>query len=213
RGERRREVARDPLAQAEEMRGRAPDLHRRPLVPERCEEAETLGVVEVERRQADVHVPGPPSLQVEAERPDPGAGIEDQRHAFTERDLDAGGVAAVGDRVGPRCRHGAAAAPDGDAHAAYSRQKIATMPTNSSACANSGKAVTATLRSVPSLLVMRNASCAGRLSSSAIRIGRRSGGSGSAFGVRGSNDPVQSSTGISPASAKERPTTSSAASL
>src|SRR5207248_10133668 len=105
---------------------------------ERCEEAETLEVVEVEMRQADVHVPGPPSLQVEAERPDPGAGVEDEGRVLPERDLDAGGVAAVGDGVRPRCRHGAAAAPDGDANAAYSRQKIATMPTNSSACANSG---------------------------------------------------------------------------
>ena len=98
-----------------------------------------------------------------------------------KRDLDAGRVPAVADGVRPRCRHGTAAAPDLQAHRGHhhSRQKIATIPTNSSACAKSGKAVTATSRSTPSRLVIRKRSCAARRSSNAIRAGHRSGGRGS----------------------------------
>ena len=125
--------------------------------------------------------------EVEAEAPDPGAGVEHEDGPVVERDLDARRVPAVPKRVRPRCRHRAAAAPDRQAHGdlTLSRQKIATIPTSSSACANSGNAVTATSRSTPSTLVIRNRSCAARRSSSAIPMASAPSGSGSESSVRG----------------------------
>src|SRR5713226_3332881 len=102
--------------------------------------------------------------ELETQRPDPRASVEHEDRAVVQGDLDAGRVSAVRDGVGPRCWHRATAAPDRHAHAGplYSRQKIATIPTNSSACAKSGNAVTATSRSTPSMLVIRKRSCAAR---------------------------------------------------
>src|SRR5947209_9577567 len=99
------------------MRGRAPDLHRRPLVPERREETQALEMVEVQMRQAEVHVSDAAALEVEAERPDARTGVQHERNVLVEFDLDAGGVASVRDGVGPRCRNGAAATPDREPHA------------------------------------------------------------------------------------------------
>src|SRR2546427_2168074 len=95
--------------------------------------------------------------EVEAEGPDPGAGVKHKGGPVVKRDLDARRVSPVAKGVRPRCRHRSATPPDRQAHGdlRYSRQKIVTVPTSSSACANSGNAVTATSRSTPSTLVIR----------------------------------------------------------
>ena len=62
------------------------------------------------------NVDPPAALQVDAERPDSGAGVEDQLVAARERHLDARGVAAVAVHMRPRRRHGAARAPHLDLH-------------------------------------------------------------------------------------------------
>jgi hypothetical protein len=97
----------------------------------------------------------------------------------------------------------------------YSRQVIITMPTNSSACAKSGNAVTATSRSTPSRLVTRNCLCAARRWSRAILAGRLSTGNGfsESSASRGAKLAMNSSSDSSPASAKVVPIASSAASL
>ena len=56
-------------------------------------------------------------LELEAEPPDPGAGIEHDDGSVVEQDLDAGRVPAVVNRVRPRGRHRTAAPPDRHAHA------------------------------------------------------------------------------------------------
>ena len=77
-----------------------------------------------------------------AERPHARARVEDERVSAREADLDAGRVAAVADRAGPRCRHRAAAAPDPDPHqaslAGVASQKTEMTPCMSPAAAKSG---------------------------------------------------------------------------
>src|SRR4026208_421054 len=54
--------------------------------------------------------------EVEAEAPDPGAGVEHKGGPVVERDLDARRISAVAKGVWPRCRHRSATTPDGQAH-------------------------------------------------------------------------------------------------
>ena len=54
--------------------------------------------------------------ELEAEGPDPGAGIEHKECPVVKRDLDARRVSAVTKGVGPRCRHRSATPPDRQAH-------------------------------------------------------------------------------------------------
>src|SRR6266516_132453 len=214
REERRREGARDAFPETQLLGRRSPDVELYALIPERREEAQSFEVVEVEVSEAEMDLPHAAVQELETQPSDPGAGVEHENRAVVQRDLDAGRVSAVGDGLRPRCWHRAAAAPDRHAHAApYSRQKIATIPTNSSACAKSGNAVTATSRSTPSMLLMRRSSCAARRWSKAMRVGQRSGESGSESGVSGSKRADHASSVFSPSSANGRPTTDSAASL
>src|SRR5512133_349371 len=82
---------------------------------------------------------------------DSGTSVEDQRGAVGELDLDAGRVAAVAHRGGPRRGQRSPRAPDTNDHgAARSSQKIDMTPTTSSGCEKSGNAVTVILCSRPS---------------------------------------------------------------
>src|SRR5947199_7851072 len=54
--------------------------------------------------------------QCQAQVANPGAGVEDQGAAIGQRDLDAGGVAAVVHGLGPGSGHGSPCAPDLDSH-------------------------------------------------------------------------------------------------
>src|SRR6266487_2869377 len=54
--------------------------------------------------------------EVEAEAPDPGAGVEHKGGPVVKRDLDARRVSPVAKGVRPRCRHRSATTPDRQAH-------------------------------------------------------------------------------------------------
>ena len=86
----------------------------------------------------------------EFEVADPCARVEHELPAVGERDLDAGGVAAVAHGVGPRAGDRAARAPDLDAHqpAASVSQKIAIAP-RSPWFPTMGNALTSIRRSSP----------------------------------------------------------------
>ena len=74
-------------------------------------------MVEVEVGEEDVE-PGRLGREGEAEAADPGAGVEREQGAVGERDADAGGVAAVADRLGAGGGDRAAGAPELDLHQA-----------------------------------------------------------------------------------------------
>ncbi len=115
RRERRRDVAGDAVAQRGLRRGRPPD-HDLGLGPEgRGEEDQALDVVEVEVGEEDVEA-GRLGGEGEPEAADAGAGVERQQRAVREGDADAGGVAAVADRLRPRGGDRAARAPELDLH-------------------------------------------------------------------------------------------------
>lgn len=63
-----------------------------------------------------VDSPRPAIEEVEAEAPDPGAGVEHKVGPVVERDLDARRISAVANGVWSRCRHRSAATPDRQAH-------------------------------------------------------------------------------------------------
>ncbi len=115
RRERRRDVAGDAIAQRGLGRGRAPD-HDLGLGAEGGgEEDQALDVVEVEVGEQDVQA-GRLVGERQAEAADAGAGVERQHRAVGEGDADAGGVAAVADRLRPRGGDRAARAPELDLH-------------------------------------------------------------------------------------------------
>ena len=100
RRERRGDVAGDAVAQRGLRRGGPPD-HDLGLRPEgRGEEDQALDVVEVKVGEEDVEA-GRLGGQGQAEAADAGAGVERQQRAVGEGDADAGGVAAVADRLRP----------------------------------------------------------------------------------------------------------------
>src|SRR5689334_4829444 len=110
-------------------------------------------MIEVQMREEEMDAPCAAPHELGAEGADARAGVEYQRLLVVERDLDARCVAAVRDRARTGRRYRTAASPDREAH--QTRQKIATIPTNSSEWAYSGNAVTSTSRSTPSVLVIR----------------------------------------------------------
>ena len=103
----------------------------------------------------------------EAEVADPGAGIEGQQRSVGEGDADAGGVAAVADRVGPRGRDRASRAPELELHlSARPRstevgQKTAIAPWVPCGV-RIGKAEASTLWRWPSVERISKVACAGR---------------------------------------------------
>jgi hypothetical protein len=66
--------------------------------------------------EEEVDLPRTAIEEVEAETPDPGAGVEHKVGAIVERDLDARRISPVAKGVRPRCRHRSAATPDRHAH-------------------------------------------------------------------------------------------------
>ena len=194
REQRRRERAQDAFPQRQDRRAWPPNVQRHCPVPQRGEEPQTFEMVEMKVRQEQVNPPCPAFEEVAAKFPDPRAGVEHERLLVSHHHLDARGVSAKLDRRWARSWQRASTSPDLHAHRHHCspRQKITTMPTNSSVRANSGKAVDSISRSTPSALVTRYRRWEARRSSNAIRAGRRSGGSGADVSVRGSNaaDPV-----------------------
>ena len=182
REERRRERVRDAVAEARDRRRRAPNVYRNALVPKRREEPEPLEVVEVQMGEQEVDPPCAPCPELGAEAGDllpakdhasgrgrvqaalrvehvlaPGL-VEAERDVVrrpAQRLLAGPAEAPRPQEARPGRHREPVVAPDGQAHrlTRYSRQKIATIPTNSSACAKGGNAVTATVRSTPSVLV------------------------------------------------------------
>ena len=86
REERRREGAPDPGPEALDRRPRAPRVDRHALVEEGCEEPKALKVVEMEVREQQLDALRSALLQVVAELPDPGAGVEHENGAVLQRD-------------------------------------------------------------------------------------------------------------------------------
>src|SRR5919204_6959968 len=112
--------------------------------------------------QQHMELPDPPVEQLAPKGSDSRTCIEDQDPTVGKDHLDARGVSSVTDRLPTGRGDRPATAPDPQLH--HVRQKIVTVPTSSSACANSGKAVTSTSRETPSMLVIRRRSWAARRS-------------------------------------------------
>ena len=124
-----------------------------------------------------------PRWQVDAERPDAGAGVEDQLLAARERDLDAGRVAAVAVHLRPRRRDGAARAPDLDLHQppspfSESGQKRIIAPDDPCSEATIGNALASIEIRSPLAARIVKVPCAGRPARIASVVARPSTSSG-----------------------------------
>ena len=119
RRERRRDVARDPVAQRGLGRLGSPNREIGLRTEGRREEHQPLDVVHVEVGQQDVHGPRR-ARHGQAEIADPGAGVEHDGRPVLERHLHAGRVAPVPQRLRPGRGHRAARPPELDLHAAAS---------------------------------------------------------------------------------------------
>ena len=98
----------DALA-AVQMAG--PDAHLAARIVARRKERQAADVIEMRMAVEEVELSGLAGAhQLVAQEPQPGAAVEDQQMAAAA-DLDARGVAAVADRVGPRAGDAAAHAP------------------------------------------------------------------------------------------------------
>src|SRR5262249_6483957 len=106
--------------------------------------------------------------QGEAEAADPAAGVEREQRAVLERDPNAGGVAAVADRLRAWSRDRAARAPELYLHAGppplpFSAWGPKTAIAPQEPCAvRIGKAEASTACSAPSAERIVSAACAGR---------------------------------------------------
>ena len=121
-------------------------------------------MVEVQVREDDVELGRAASLHLDTERPHAGAGVEHERVAVAELDLDARRVAAVAHRVRPGRRERAPATP----HASPSC--LSALPRRrprlracSSARPNSGKAVASISCRMSSTVVNASVPWAGAL--------------------------------------------------
>ena len=143
------------------------------------EEGEAEDVVEVEVGEEDVQ-----SCRLvaerEAEAADAAAGVERQQRAVGEGDADAGGVAAIADRLRPGGGDRAARPPELDLHAGCAPlpfvpagQKIA-MPPWEPWAVRIGKAETSTSWLAPSLEWITYSAWAGRPLRTAVTSGRSS---------------------------------------
>src|ERR1700710_423745 len=179
RGERRGDVAGDAIAQRGLGGGGPPD-HDLGLGPEGGgEEGEAEDVIEVEVGEEDVQ-PSRLVAEREAEAADAAAGVERQQRAVGEGDADAGGVAAVADRLRPRGGNRAARAPELDLHSGRVPlpfvpvgQKIA-MPPWEPCAVRIGKAETSTAWLAPSDEWITYSAWAGRPLRTAVTSGRSS---------------------------------------
>src|SRR5438309_462161 len=87
------ETACEALVEAAHRGRRPPDVHLRLGVEDRREEPDSLDVVEVEMREAEVDRTGAVLDEPAAERTDARAGVQDDAGAVVAFDLDARGVA------------------------------------------------------------------------------------------------------------------------
>ena len=78
------EGTRDPLPQTRERRRRSPDVERHALVPERREEPQSLEMVEVQVGEEEMDSIRSAVQELEAEGPDPGAGVEHEHAPVIE---------------------------------------------------------------------------------------------------------------------------------
>src|SRR5207249_4587268 len=129
--------------------------------------------------------------------------VEHQHRVVGQPEIHARRVPAVPDGVGPGGCKRPPAAPDRCLHE-ESSQNSPSAPTNSSAWANSGIAVTDTLRRSPSAPVMVKEACAGTWSVMALASGRSSRGRSESSSPRGSNIATHFSLGSPPTSGYER---------
>src|SRR5204863_9872488 len=152
------------------------------------EEHEALDMVQMEVRQQDVHVRR--AGQVEAQRADPGAGVEDDVLAARQGDLHAGGIAAVAIHLGPGRRDRSASSPDleppGLALPLRScGQKKIIAPDDPSSEATIGKALDSISCLPPLAERIVNTACAGRPSRTARVVGSSSSSTGWPFALNG----------------------------
>ena len=172
-------------------------------------------MVEMEVGKADVQLAVIPLEEPLPELADPGAGVEDQRRAVGELELDARGVAAVADGGGSRRGERSPRAPDADDHgAAGSSQKI-DMDSDDLVRAREEReggdgdlALAAVQAAERERAVSRPP-----LQERDARLGVCSAVSGCSSNVRGSKSSCQREAGSSPMSRYERPINSAAASL
>src|SRR5437899_12258284 len=111
-------------------------------------------MVEMKVREEDVQLDGRILLHRNAEGPHARAGVEHERVAARQANLDTRSVPAVFDGVGPRHRDGAPTSPHPGAHQASrssdaTSQNTVTTPCISRAAPNSGYAVTSYSRRTP----------------------------------------------------------------
>jgi hypothetical protein len=114
--QRRRQVGGDAVPEIGDRRARPPDVDLDPLPEQWHEKSQALQVIEMEVGQEDVHLGDAFFFQLDPERPDPGAGVEDEDRPVGQPDLDARRVPPVVQRVTARCGQGSPAAPDPDVH-------------------------------------------------------------------------------------------------
>src|SRR5438477_2293058 len=151
---------------------------------------------------------------VEAQAADAGPGVEDERAAVGQSQLDARRVAPVARRLRARSRNRPARAPDLDLHAAPSPaiQKKIIAPWKPSA-PMIGRPLTSTSCSPPAADRIVWRACAGRLARRAIVSGCFSIGIGSPSSPNGPNIATHWPAAIDPLSSKRLPSSTPAASL
>ena len=148
----RRQVFRQPRPHVLGRRWRAPDVHFPARFEQWSEEAEALDVIHVQVGQEHVDRPAVARKRCPSTA-HPGAGVEDEDAPFSSVDLDAGGVAAVTDRLRTCARERATRAPDGDPHSGWTMVPchITTIvPRTCPPALSSGIAVASTFRRTPS---------------------------------------------------------------
>src|SRR5262249_13135979 len=138
--QRRRQVAHQPLAEAQRGARRRPEMYVDVGVEERSEEPEPLDVVHVQVGEQQVDAPERRRERA-AEEPDPGPRVQDRDAVVLGPYLHAGGVAAVARGVRSRGGERAAHAPEPDPHGGSVSQKTATAPTERPPGPISGSAV------------------------------------------------------------------------
>ena len=107
------QVAHDLLQRVGRFEVARPHAHRIALLEQRGEEGEAGDVVEMGVREIDVDVDRGLARQFEAERPDAGAGVENETTA-ARGDLEARGVAAIARILGAGARNRPSHAPEPD---------------------------------------------------------------------------------------------------
>src|SRR4051812_9424770 len=214
RGQRRRDVARDPVPQGGLRRLRTPD-HDLGARPEgRREEHQPLDVVQVQMRQEDVDARAL-LRERQAHAADAGARVEGEDGPVVQRDLYARGIAAVPRGLGARRGHRPARAPDLDLHspaASASGQKNTMAPLVPS-LARIGSALASIACSSPLCERIVKWAWAGRPWRRATVSGSASNGTCSPLSSNGPKAVPHSSGPMLPASSKLTPSSAAADSL